>query len=293
MDPPSTFTLTLRPYQKQALSWMSNLETGSESGREGSIHPLWQQWKFNLSPQEMQGADGAMLDVDEFPERERAATPFPRRHRVDPPSPTFAGQLNASTTTRTPARCRSTRQRRMPRRPAAFLPTAWEWARRCGSPRLSVSPVGASSLTVLRPGDRRMMASLIHKNRFASVKPPSSSAEGSSPVKRESSPIEEGSVAKKPRRRLHLDSTFRPIRTEVKEEGDDTEGESDHNDAGKSDDDDYRPGSEDGPHATLVVCPVSLMHQWKEELERSSKKRSLTVQSATSPLCPAHVLRDD
>lgn len=70
MDPPSSFTLTLRPYQKQALNWMSNLETGSESGREGSIHPLWQQWKFNLSPQEMQTADGAMLDVDEFPDRE-------------------------------------------------------------------------------------------------------------------------------------------------------------------------------------------------------------------------------
>lgn len=93
MEPPSTFTLTLRPYQKQALSWMSKLETGSESGREESLHPLWQQcapanlaslrarpsadssytratrWQFNLSPEEMQGPDGAGIDIDDFPDR--------------------------------------------------------------------------------------------------------------------------------------------------------------------------------------------------------------------------------
>lgn len=129
-----------------------------------------------------------------------------------------------------------------------------------------------------------MMASLIHKNRFASAEPSASILGGSSAVKRETSPLEDGSAMKKPRRRLHLDASFRPIRTENKEEGD-AESDHDQDDTDKSDDGDFRPGSEDGPHATLVVCPVSLMRQWKEELERSSRKRSLTVQSTVPSAC--------
>lgn len=47
MDPPKTFTYTLRPYQKQALSWMAGLERGDASVRDQSaMHPLWEQYAF-------------------------------------------------------------------------------------------------------------------------------------------------------------------------------------------------------------------------------------------------------
>ncbi|KIR74274.1 DNA repair protein RAD5 [Cryptococcus deuterogattii CA1014] len=46
MDPPSTFLYTLRPYQKQALTWMNAREKGDSSVREGSLHPLWEEYLF-------------------------------------------------------------------------------------------------------------------------------------------------------------------------------------------------------------------------------------------------------
>lgn len=47
MDPPPTFTYTLRPYQKQALGWMAALERGDASVRDQSaMHPLWEQYTF-------------------------------------------------------------------------------------------------------------------------------------------------------------------------------------------------------------------------------------------------------
>ncbi|KAF8576054.1 hypothetical protein K439DRAFT_1655324 [Ramaria rubella] len=47
MDPSETFTLTLRPYQKQALLWMHSLESGSAIARDaGSMHPLWEEYVF-------------------------------------------------------------------------------------------------------------------------------------------------------------------------------------------------------------------------------------------------------
>ncbi|KWU47480.1 hypothetical protein RHOSPDRAFT_30907 [Rhodotorula sp. JG-1b] len=46
-DPPDTFALTLRPYQKQALRWMSAMETGEEQARKSlSMHPLWEKYLF-------------------------------------------------------------------------------------------------------------------------------------------------------------------------------------------------------------------------------------------------------
>ncbi|KAJ6541849.1 SNF2 family N-terminal domain-containing protein [Mycena capillaripes] len=47
MEPPSTFTFTLRGYQKQALLWMHSLELGKMDAREAaSMHPLWSQYAF-------------------------------------------------------------------------------------------------------------------------------------------------------------------------------------------------------------------------------------------------------
>ncbi|KAI0068064.1 hypothetical protein BV25DRAFT_1793364 [Artomyces pyxidatus] len=53
MDPPETFLLTLRGYQKQALCWMHSLELGIVSAREASsMHPLWSEYRFPSEPVE-------------------------------------------------------------------------------------------------------------------------------------------------------------------------------------------------------------------------------------------------
>ncbi|CAK7226661.1 DNA helicase rad5 [Sporothrix curviconia] len=48
-EPPDTFALTLRPYQKQALHWMLSKEK-DESGedRGESMHPLWEEYAWPL-----------------------------------------------------------------------------------------------------------------------------------------------------------------------------------------------------------------------------------------------------
>lgn len=66
VDPPDSFLLTLRPYQKQALGWMKNMEkapgqssstqqgdsstqqNGSTGERNLSLHPLWEEYEFPL-----------------------------------------------------------------------------------------------------------------------------------------------------------------------------------------------------------------------------------------------------
>ncbi|TKY91034.1 hypothetical protein EX895_001033 [Sporisorium graminicola] len=67
VEPPESFLLTLRPYQKQALGWMKNMEKApghsSSQGDEGSttqqqggnsgerslsLHPLWEEYEFPL-----------------------------------------------------------------------------------------------------------------------------------------------------------------------------------------------------------------------------------------------------
>ncbi|CAE6483636.1 unnamed protein product [Rhizoctonia solani] len=53
MDPADTFTLTLRPYQQQALHWMYNLERGETSARDSaSLHPLWEEYVFPFEEDE-------------------------------------------------------------------------------------------------------------------------------------------------------------------------------------------------------------------------------------------------
>ncbi|KOS20966.1 DNA repair protein RAD5 [Escovopsis weberi] len=43
-EPPETFALTLRPYQKQSLHWMVAKEKNEKSNREVSMHPLWEEY---------------------------------------------------------------------------------------------------------------------------------------------------------------------------------------------------------------------------------------------------------
>lgn len=42
-DPPDTFLYTLRPYQKQALTWMSARESGDVVRDNKTLHPLWEE----------------------------------------------------------------------------------------------------------------------------------------------------------------------------------------------------------------------------------------------------------
>ncbi|KAJ9095987.1 hypothetical protein QFC21_005350 [Naganishia friedmannii] len=50
VEPPDTFLYTLRPYQKQALGWMTALENGDANVREHAMHPLWEEYKFKEEP---------------------------------------------------------------------------------------------------------------------------------------------------------------------------------------------------------------------------------------------------
>ncbi|TCD62159.1 DNA helicase rad5 [Steccherinum ochraceum] len=64
MEPADTFSLTLRPYQKQALQWMYSQESSTSSAREDqSLHPLWKEYIFPAEP-----TDGMIdLTADEAP----------------------------------------------------------------------------------------------------------------------------------------------------------------------------------------------------------------------------------
>lgn len=49
-EAPDTFALALRPYQKQALAWMQEMEsTQASSSREASLHPLWEAYMFPVA----------------------------------------------------------------------------------------------------------------------------------------------------------------------------------------------------------------------------------------------------
>jgi DNA repair protein RAD5 len=45
-QPPSSFTMDLRKYQKQALHWMLSKEKDKKQARERSMHPLWEEYNW-------------------------------------------------------------------------------------------------------------------------------------------------------------------------------------------------------------------------------------------------------
>ncbi|CRG90641.1 hypothetical protein PISL3812_07685 [Talaromyces islandicus] len=47
-QPAKTFAMDLRKYQKQALHWMLAKERDTSSGRQSSMHPLWEQYKWPI-----------------------------------------------------------------------------------------------------------------------------------------------------------------------------------------------------------------------------------------------------
>lgn len=64
-EPASTFTLSLRKYQKQALHWMLGKERDEMSSKQQSMHPLWEEYTWPVKD-----ADDASLpmveDQDKF-----------------------------------------------------------------------------------------------------------------------------------------------------------------------------------------------------------------------------------
>lgn len=47
MEPPETLMCDLRPYQKQALYWMSELEKGVDVEKAGkTLHPCWAAYRI-------------------------------------------------------------------------------------------------------------------------------------------------------------------------------------------------------------------------------------------------------
>ena len=60
-EPADTFALNLRKYQKQALYWMISKEQDTESLRQCSMHPLWEEYQLpgrDADDQEISLADG-------------------------------------------------------------------------------------------------------------------------------------------------------------------------------------------------------------------------------------------
>ena len=55
-EPPDSFVYILRPYQKQALTWMNARETGDATVRDQSLHPLWEECVLAFMP-----FDGGLL----------------------------------------------------------------------------------------------------------------------------------------------------------------------------------------------------------------------------------------
>lgn len=48
-EPPETFALALRSYQKQALLWMTEMEAARRTCHEAELHPLWEEYEFPLA----------------------------------------------------------------------------------------------------------------------------------------------------------------------------------------------------------------------------------------------------
>ncbi|CDS00525.1 related to RAD5-DNA helicase [Sporisorium scitamineum] len=78
VEPPESFLLTLRPYQKQALGWMKNMEKASgrlsdesstqqQNGNSGerslSLHPLWEEYEFPLDHDNPEASERLVLSA--------------------------------------------------------------------------------------------------------------------------------------------------------------------------------------------------------------------------------------
>lgn len=229
MDPPETFTYTLRPYQKQALSWMVDLEGGRLNQRESSIHPLWEQYVFRdeaeddarvegkLSARNKKGASNAQpLTIEDSSDEEYAQDSL---HQDD-------GD--------------------------AFYYNPYDGDLSLDFPKANHRSKGGILADAMGMGKTCMMAALIHQNRLGDKV----RDEDEDDIMIAQEPTEAERANKRPRfKQITLSKHWLPVTRSVQ---------------GKS-------ASFLPPHATLVVCPVSLATQWQEELERMSVPGTLKV----------------
>ncbi|GAA6046444.1 hypothetical protein JCM3770_004927 [Rhodotorula araucariae] len=197
-DPPDTFALTLRPYQKQALRWMAAMETGEEQARKSlSMHPLWEKYLF----------PGSKDPSDCF--------------YYNP----YSGELSLE------------------------------------FPKASTKCRGGILADEMGLGKTIMVASLIHTNTAWNAQPPTDD-EGA--VAAGGSDSDSARPARRPgQTQSRLGATFTKT---APSSGTGRGG------AGK------RTRLTAGtPRATLVVAPMTLLSQWCDELERSSRGRKMRV----------------
>lgn len=138
-----------------------------------------------------------------------------------------------------------------------------------------------------------MVAALIHTNRSAMEPAPTDAYDPPFKTSKSSSP-EVTTSRRRTRRQLTLDTSFRPV---AKKQAVESDADSDDGDDDPAfDEAEYEVGKArskgkakayDGPTATLVVAPVSLLHQWESELKKSAKKNSLRVFSESDRPWPS------
>ncbi|BGP07126.1 DNA helicase rad5 [Rhodotorula toruloides] len=202
-DPPDTFALTLRPYQKQALRWMAAMETGEEQARKSlSMHPLWEKYLF----------PGSKDEKDCF--------------YYNP----YSGELSL-----------------------VF-------------PKASTKCRGGILADEMGLGKTIMVASLIHTNTAWTAVQTTDDEAGSAAAGADSDSD------------LDLSTTKKPIQTQSRLAGGGIFRKSQPSSCTANGSSSKRPRLKSGtPRATLVVAPMTLISQWCDELERSSKGGELRV----------------
>ncbi|GAC99576.1 DNA repair protein rad5 [Pseudozyma hubeiensis SY62] len=219
VEPPESFLLTLRPYQKQALGWMKNMEkapgqtsssqedgstqqNGNSSERNLSLHPLWEEYEFPL-------------DYDNPQANERLVLSHTRMFYFNP----YTGDLSLD------------------------------------FQRASKGSRGGILADEMGLGKTIMVASLLHANRTSE---PGEESEGEDDVVMDVG--EDGSLTKRKSsaKQTSLASAFAASTSSV----------------------DQRrallKASVSKGKASLVVAPMSLIGQWRDELIRASAPGSLT-----------------
>ncbi|CAK9785644.1 hypothetical protein CC85DRAFT_288333 [Cutaneotrichosporon oleaginosum] len=197
-EPPDTFLYTLRPYQKQALTWMQAREAGKDNLRDSNqtLHPLWEEYAFRK--------DRQVGDPIEIEDDDDIIDPS-RKFFWNP----YSGELSLE------------------------FPRAENTAR------------GGILADAMGMGKTCMMTSLIHAARD------DEEPESSQPVKEEGED-DEGPSKRRKFVQVTLSSKWQAVANAPKPK--------------------RQP-----PRATLVVCPVSLAAQWKDELEKMSAPGSITA----------------
>ncbi|GJN89752.1 hypothetical protein Rhopal_002741-T1 [Rhodotorula paludigena] len=200
-DPPDSFALTLRPYQKQALRWMAAMETGEEQARKSlSMHPLWEKYLF----------PGSKDPSDCF--------------YYNP----YSGELSLE------------------------------------FPKASTKCRGGILADEMGLGKTIMVASLLHTNTAWNAQPHTDDENNGAASDGESDSSLDLST-----------KTKRPIQTQSRLGGTFTKSSGSASASGSTS---KRPRLKPGtPRATLVVAPMTLLSQWCDELERSSRGGKMRV----------------